>query len=90
DTNPMYAAPADLSFHDALRKVAHTVHAGLYRDETGMACQWHLPLSHALESWSDARSTDGTTSIVQPAIRPLYDTRSIHECVALLSGATEQ
>ncbi|WP_111983122.1 4Fe-4S dicluster domain-containing protein [Dyella jiangningensis] len=90
DTNPVYDAPADFAFASALAKVPTTVHAGLYRDESGMACQWHLPLSHGLESWSDALSSDGTCSLAQPAIETLYDTRSIHELVALLNGDTEQ
>lgn len=86
DVNPAYDAPVDLAFAAALKKVGHSAHVGLYRDETALLCQWHLPLSHALESWSDVRSADGVASIVQPAISPLYDTRSLHECIALLSG----
>ena len=50
------------------------------------AVRWHLPLSHALESWSDLRAFDGTASIVQPLIRPLYDTRTAHDVLALLAG----
>ena len=53
-----------------------TAHLGVYRDETAARCTWHLPLSHALESWSDIRAFDGTASIIQPLIRPLYDTRT--------------
>lgn len=90
DANPVYDAPADVSFAAALSNVRHTVHAGLYRDETALACQWHLPLSHMLESWSDAQSSDGTCAIAQPAISPMYDTLSVHECVAMLAGEIEQ
>ena len=49
-----------------------------YRDETAARCTWHLPLTHVLESWSDIRAFDGTASIIQPLIRPLYDTRTAH------------
>ena len=52
-----------------------TAHLGVYRDETAAICTWHLPLSHVLESWSDIRAFDGTASIIQPLIRPLYDSR---------------
>ena len=59
----------------------------LYRDETAARCTWHLPLTHVLESWSDIRAFDGTATIIQPLIRPLYDTRTPHQMLALLSNA---
>jgi Fe-S-cluster-containing dehydrogenase component len=90
DRNPAYDAPADLGFTDALRRVPHLLHLGLYRDETGRLAEWHLPMAHALEAWSDARAFDGTASIVQPIIAPLYRGRSVHELVAALLGDTER
>ena len=88
DGNPAYAAPADLGFAELLQKVPHGIHLGLYRDETARACAWHLPRSHALEAWSDARAWDGTASLAQPVIAPLYDTRSTHELLAALLNST--
>src|SRR5439155_11723129 len=58
----------------------------LYDDETGILCQWHVPLSHYLEAWSDARAYDGTASIIQPLIQPLYASRSPHELLWALAG----
>ena len=84
--NPAYNAPADLDFAQRLAKVPLRFHWSLYADETSQLCQWHLPAAHYLESWSDARAFDGTASIVQPLIRPLYQGRSAHEFVALLTG----
>jgi len=84
--NPVYDAPADFDFGAALLKAALRVHAGLYYDETGELCHWHVPEAHYLESWSDSRAYDGTVGIVQPLIAPLYDGRSRHEIVAALSG----
>ncbi len=80
--NPVYAAPADLGFAEALEKVPVRIHHGLSLDETAVRCQWHLPAAHPLESWSDARAIDGTVSIVQPLIAPLYGGLSRHELVA--------
>ncbi len=86
DVNPVYDAPVDLDFPEALKKVPHPLHLGLYRDETGMRTEWHLPMAHQLEAWSDARAFDGTASIMQPGIAPLYDGKSALEIMALLLG----
>ncbi|HEU4375400.1 MAG TPA: 4Fe-4S dicluster domain-containing protein [Telluria sp.] len=79
DANPVYNAPADLEFARALRHVPFSAHLGLYYDETGKAATWHLPMAHCYEGWGDARSHDGTASIVQPMIAPLYNGRSMHD-----------
>lgn len=84
--NPVYDASADLGFVDALKKARFTLHLGLYRDETAEHCEWHAPESHFLESWSDARASDGSLSLVQPLIDPLYPTHSAHELFAALLG----
>jgi len=85
--NPVYDAPSDFRFGEALKKVAFTARLGLYEDETSAACQWHIPEAHALEAWSDARAWDGTASIVQPLIAPLYGGRSAHDLLIGLSQA---
>ncbi len=81
-SNPMYAAPADLEIAAALDEVPFRVHHGLANDETAARCHWHLPASHPLESWGDLRAADGTASIVQPLIAPLYHTLSDLELLA--------
>src|SRR6185369_8791057 len=65
-------------------KVRFSLHLSQYEDETSSYSHWHLPLSHYLEGWSDARAFDGTVSIVQPLIEPLYATKSVHEVLNLL------
>ena len=70
--NPAFAAPADLGFTDALAKVKLRVHLSQYQDETSALCHWHIPEAHFLESWSDCRAYDGTVTILQPLIAPLY------------------
>jgi molybdopterin-containing oxidoreductase family iron-sulfur binding subunit len=84
-TNPVYEAPADIEFADALENVPLRVHLGLYQDETAVECHWHIPEAHYLESWGDARAFDGTVSIAQPLIEPLYLGVSIHEFLAALT-----
>ena len=87
--NPVYDAPADLEFAARLRTVARSVHLSAYADETSAYCRWHLPRVHEFEQWSDVRAFDGTASIVQPIIAPLYGGHSAHELlnVLLRSGA---
>jgi molybdopterin-containing oxidoreductase family iron-sulfur binding subunit len=70
--NPLYDAPVDLDFAAAMQRVAETVHVGLHHDETARYSNWHLHTTHYLEMWGDARANDGTVSIIQPLIDPLY------------------
>ena len=84
--NPVYDAPADFEFGPALLKAKLRVHSGLYYDETGELCHWHVNAAHFLEAWGDARAYDGTIGIIQPLIAPIYDGHSTHEIVAVLAG----
>ncbi|MEF3274173.1 MAG: TAT-variant-translocated molybdopterin oxidoreductase [Chloroflexus sp.] len=86
DSNPVFTAPADLNFVEAMRQARQIVVLNPYEDETAALATWFIPLTHPLESWSDARAYDGTASIVQPLIRPLYSARSAHELLAVLNG----
>ncbi len=81
--NPVFTAPADLNFTKALDNVATRFHLGLYNDETAELCHWHVPEAHYLESWGDARSFDGTVSLIQPLIAPIYDS---HQAIQVLSA----
>ena len=85
--NPAYDAPADLEFAELLKsnKAPLRVHLGLYQDETAALCQWHINQTHELETWGDARAYDGTVSLIQPLIAPLYQGKSAVELVALLA-----
>ena len=89
--NPVYDAPADLAFADTLAnsKIPLRIHLGLYADETAELCQWHVNEAHYLEAWGDARAYDGTVSIVQPLIAPLYEGKSAIEMLAMLSGQAD-
>ena len=84
NSNPVYSAPADLEFGAAINKARTIIHLGNYVDETGEIAHWQIPAAHALESWSDARAYDGTVSIVQPMIDPLYGGKTAHDVLQLL------
>ena len=82
--NPVYNTPSDLKLNaERLGKIQRRIHLGLHQDETGEQCHWHVHEKHYLEGWSDARAYDGTASIVQPLISPLYDGKNTHEVVQL-------
>ncbi|MFN0140571.1 MAG: TAT-variant-translocated molybdopterin oxidoreductase [Pyrinomonadaceae bacterium] len=82
--NPLYNTPADIKLNaERMTKIPLRVHLGLYHDETAEHCHWHIHEKHYLESWSDARAYDGTVTIQQPLIAPLYDGKGAHELVQL-------
>ena len=77
--NPVYDAPVDFDFGGALQKVKLRLHHSLWANETSQLCQWLIPATHFLESWSDLRAFDGTVTIVQPLVEPLYGSISAHQ-----------
>ena len=87
--NPVFTAPADLAFGDALAKAKSSIHLSLYEDETSERAGWHLPAAHYLETWGDALSWNGTLSIVQPLIAPLHGGKSALEIVAMFAGTAQ-
>ncbi|MBY0528255.1 MAG: TAT-variant-translocated molybdopterin oxidoreductase [Gemmataceae bacterium] len=86
ESNPVYTAPPDLEVAAGMRKVPLCIHLGLYRDETADLCHWHVPAAHYLESWGDARAYEGTASVIQPLIAPLYGGKTSLELLAALLG----
>ncbi|HYP53198.1 MAG TPA: TAT-variant-translocated molybdopterin oxidoreductase [Pyrinomonadaceae bacterium] len=89
--NPVYTTPADLKLDaNRLSKVKLRVHLSPYRDETSLVCHWHVPEAHFLESWGDTRAFDGTVTIMQPLIAPLYNGKSVHEFLAAFTDRPER
>jgi len=85
--NPVYDAPHDFDFANklSLKKVRNTVYVSSHFNETAEYCEWHVAESHYLEAWSDARAFDGTITVIQPLIAPLYRTRSARDVLAAFS-----
>jgi molybdopterin-containing oxidoreductase family iron-sulfur binding subunit len=82
--NPAFDGPADLPFVEALRQVPRRIYLGPYENETSEHCHWLVPESHDLESWADGRAFDGTVTLCQPLIEPLYETRTAAQLLAAL------
>ena len=83
--NPVYDAPADLEFPKHLAGIT-TIHLSHIDNETSRLSAWHLPRAHYLESWGDARAWDGTLTLTQPLIEPLFGGRTPQELLALLTA----
>jgi len=81
NANPVYTAPVDLHFEQALNNVKTSVHLGSHLNETGIVTEWHINGAHYLESWSDTRAYDGTASVIQPMIEPLYGGKNAHDII---------
>ena len=88
--NPVVTAPADLDFRGALEHVGLRAHLSLYDDETSVLCHWHLPEAHYLESWGDVRAFDGTATLLQPLIAPLYGGKTATEVLAAAIQSPER
>lgn len=86
NSNPVYTAPSDLKFGEKLAKAKLKIHLTASHDETSALCDWIVPMAHTLESWGDARSFEGTASIIQPLIAPIFDGRSEIEVLSQLLG----
>src|SRR6267142_1195731 len=83
--NPVYDAPRDWAFSEfeqKLKKVHTVVHLSSHYNETSEFSLWHIPETHFLETWGDARAFDGTYSVIQPLIAPLYQSHSAFEVLA--------
>ncbi len=90
ENNVVYTAPADLELAALLGSVPSRVYLGLYEDETAAGCDWFVPAAHDLEAWGDARAYDGTSSLIQPLIEPLFQGRTAAEVLAVFAGETQK
>ena len=84
--NPVFTAPVDLRFADRLTKVPLVVYHSTHADETSPLCHWNVAETHPLESWGDSRSFEGTVTLTQPLIDPLYEGRSAHDFLAAFTA----
>jgi molybdopterin-containing oxidoreductase family iron-sulfur binding subunit len=88
--NPVYTSGSDVDFATLVRKAGFSLQVGMNHDETAQYCDWYVPQAHFLEAWSDVRSIDGTFSVVQPLIQPLFDGKSVHDIIAAVAGKADR
>lgn len=90
DSNPLLHAPPAFAFAEALKRVPLSVSFAAFPDETAMSATWRAPLAHGLESWGDLRGLDGTASLVQPMLKPLFGGRTPLQALDLIDAGGPQ
>jgi molybdopterin-containing oxidoreductase family iron-sulfur binding subunit len=70
-------------------KAKMVVRLGYYEDETSEKSNWNFPAAHYLESWGDAKTSDGTHVSIQPLIQPLFGGLTELEFLAWLAGESQ-
>ena len=83
--NPVFNAPVEWNAGERFKKARQRLHLSLYEDETSLICQWRLPEAHPLEAWGDGRGYDGTVTLQQPLIEPLYGGRAANEILTMFT-----
>lgn len=84
--NPVYDSPYAADIEKALQNVPVSVSFANMNDETSMACKYHCPDHHYLESWGDAMQAAGSLSLMQPTIHPIFNTRQAQDSLLKWSG----
>ena len=86
-TNPLYSLPNAAEFNEGLKKVDTSVAFSSLPDETTIACKYVATTPHYLESWGDVEFKKGTFGLIQPTIRPIFDTRQFQDSLLKWSGS---
>ena len=79
--NPAYSLPNGAEFAEALANVDVSLAFSMKPDETATLCKFVAATPHYLESWGDIQYTTSDFSLMQPSIRPLFDTRQFQDCL---------
>ncbi|WP_158542522.1 4Fe-4S dicluster domain-containing protein [Lujinxingia litoralis] len=88
-TNPVYSAPAGLNVAAAFAKVPMVISTSTHFDETARHAHYVATGCHSLEAWGDSNPRVGVHAIRQPAILPLYTTRSFEDSLLTWFGTAE-
>lgn len=86
--NPAYLFGDAAGVKEALKKVPNLIYVGSYKDETAELAKLVAAESHPFEAWGDVNPQKGLYSIMQPTIRPLWDTRSLLDLMVMWNGGT--
>ncbi len=86
ETNPLYHAPLNGKTEEAIKNVPVRIAVQSQATETAKLCNYILPAPHFLERWDDKALVAGAYSLTQPAIRPIFKTRTPQENLMAWAG----
>jgi len=86
--NPVYTLPNAKAFKEGLKKTALSVAFSMKKDETASVSEYVAAAPHYLESWGDLETKSGHYGLVQPTIRPLFDTKQFQDVLLALNEDT--
>ncbi|MGS2727426.1 TAT-variant-translocated molybdopterin oxidoreductase [Psychroserpens sp. BH13MA-6] len=87
--NPMYTLPNASDFAEGLKKTDVSIAFSMKADETALEAQYIAAAPHYLESWGDVELKKGHYSLIQPTIRPLFDTRQFQQALLKWTGSDQ-
>ncbi|WP_299891278.1 TAT-variant-translocated molybdopterin oxidoreductase [uncultured Lacinutrix sp.] len=79
--NPSYTLPNAPDFDEALKNVELSVAFSMKADETATKSKYIAAAPHYLESWGDVELKKGHFGLIQPTIRPLFDTQQFQDAL---------
>ncbi|SFS48112.1 TAT-variant-translocated molybdopterin oxidoreductase [Lutibacter maritimus] len=88
NANPVYTLPNSAEFVEGLKKVKLSVAFSMQDNETAKAVQYALATPHYLESWGDVVIKKGQYSLMQPTIKPLFNTRQFQDALLNWTGSS--
>ena len=86
--DPVYSFPNNDAFSKAYSNLDLSVSFSFKQDATASLSQLVAATPHYLESWGDTQIKKGSFGLMQPTIRPLFDTRQFQDCLLKLTGNT--
>ena len=89
DVNPLFTLPAELKVAEALEKVPFVVSLSSFLDETSEKAHLVLPSSTSFESWGDYSPRKSVAGVIQPVMRPVFNTKSAGDTLLSVSAKTE-
>ena len=87
--NPSYTLQNAEAYNSGLAKVGLTIATSLYNDESAQKMMYACPDNHYLESWGDANPSNGTYTLMQPTIAPLFKGRQFQESIMTWMGNSD-
>jgi len=86
--NPLYTLPNAADFAEGLAQTELSVTFSMKADETSTQTQYIAAAPHYLESWGDVELKKGHFALIQPTIRPLFDTKQFQDALLNWTGNT--